>query len=127
LRTWRPGGLGRAGRSAGPAGQLHLPVAAYLLPDRRRQCARRRIWALDAGPNRSTAFHVVGAQFDTTYVEGTWLLRNNPSGGSQSLALGPSQGGFAELIFPEPGRYPFVSDLMIDAERGAHGTINLTR
>ena len=28
---------------------------------------------------------------------------------------------FVELTFPEPGRYPFVSHVMVDAERGAHG------
>jgi len=89
---------------------------------------RVRVWVLDAGPNRSTAFHVVGAQFDTVFSEGAYLLRpgGRASGGSQALALGPSQGGFVELSFPEPGRYPFVSHVMVDAERGAHGTFEVT-
>jgi hypothetical protein len=47
------------------------------------------------------------------------------SSGSQSLALAPSQGGFVELSFPEAGQYPFLSHSMIDAERGAHGIINV--
>jgi nitrite reductase (NO-forming) len=81
---------------------------------------RVRVWVLDAGPNRPSSFHVVGGQFDTVYAEGTHLLRPG-TGGSQSLALAPAQGGFVELSFPEPGNYPFVSHLMIDAERGAHG------
>ncbi|GAB3260411.1 multicopper oxidase domain-containing protein [Nocardioides dilutus] len=81
---------------------------------------RVRVWVLDAGPNRPTSFHVVGGQFDTTYAEGTYLLRPG-TGGAQSLALQAAQGGFVELTFPEPGDYPFVSHLMIDAERGAHG------
>jgi nitrite reductase (NO-forming) len=96
-------------------------------PLRVRAGERVRIWVLDAGPNRSSAFHVVGGQFGTTYAEGAWLVRDASSGGSQTLALGPSQGGFAELTFSEPGRYPFVSHQMIDAERGAHGTIEVTR
>jgi nitrite reductase (NO-forming) len=87
---------------------------------------RVRVWVLDAGPNRSTAFHVVGGQFDTVWSEGAYLLRRGP-GGSQSLALGASQGGFVELSFPEPGRYPFVSHVMVDAERGAHGAFEVTR
>jgi len=81
---------------------------------------RVRVWVLDAGPNRSTSFHVVGGQFDTVYSEGAYLLRGG-SGGAQSLALAAAQGGFVELTFPEAGRYPFVSHVMVDAERGAHG------
>ncbi|HEY3513869.1 multicopper oxidase domain-containing protein [Kribbella sp. NPDC051137] len=95
----------------------HQPLQA-------RAGERIRVWVLDAGPDRPTAFHVVGGQFSTTYAEGTWLLRGG-TGGSQTLALGPSQGGFVELTFPEPGRYPFVSHVMIDAERGAHGTFTV--
>jgi nitrite reductase (NO-forming) len=88
---------------------------------------RLRIWVLDAGPNRSTAFHVVGAQFDTVWAEGDYLLRPGHDGGSQALALAPSQGGFVELTFPEPGTYPFLSHVMVDAERGAHGAFSVTR
>jgi nitrite reductase (NO-forming) len=88
---------------------------------------RVRVWVLDAGPNRSTAFHVVGAQFDTVWSEGAYRLRpGKDRGGSQALALAPSQGGFVELSFPEPGRYPFVSHVMVDAERGAHGLFDVT-
>jgi nitrite reductase (NO-forming) len=99
----------------------HRPLAA-------RTGERVRIWVLDAGPNRPTSFHVVGGQFDTVYAEGAYLLdRDRTSrGGSQSLALAPSQGGFVELSFPEPGHYPFVSHVMVDAERGAHGRFEVT-
>ena len=86
---------------------------------------RVRVWVLDAGPNRSTSFHVVGAQFDTVYAEGGYLLRPG-AGGAQGLALAPGQGGFVELSFPEPGHYPFVSHVMVDAERGAHGVFHVT-
>jgi nitrite reductase (NO-forming) len=85
---------------------------------------RVRVWVLDAGPNRSTSFHVVGGQFDTVWFEGDYLLRGG-SGGAQSLALAAAQGGFVELTFPEPGRYPFVSHVMVDAERGAHGLFEI--
>ncbi|MEJ7796205.1 MAG: multicopper oxidase domain-containing protein [Nocardioides sp.] len=86
---------------------------------------RVRIWVLDAGPNRATSFHVVGGQFDRVYSEGAYLLRRGARG-SQTLALGPGQGGFVELTFPEPGHYPFVSHVMVDAERGAHGIFDVT-
>jgi nitrite reductase (NO-forming) len=88
---------------------------------------RVRVWVLDAGPNRATSFHVVGGQFDTVYAEGAYLLRQPSDGGSQSLALAPAQGGFVELTFPEPGHYPFVSHVMLDAERGARGMFQVTR
>ena len=41
----------------------HAPLPA-------RVGERVRIWVLDAGPNRASAFHVVGGQFDTVYREG---------------------------------------------------------
>jgi nitrite reductase (NO-forming) len=90
---------------------------------------RVRIWVLDAGPNRSSSFHVVGSQFDTVYAEGGYLLRPDDGlhGGSQVLQLGPAQGGFVELQPREPGHYPFVSHLMVDAERGAHGILRVSR
>ncbi len=92
---------------------------------------RVRIWLLDAGPDRPLSFHVVGGQFDRTWSEGDWLLGSarSPSrtGGSQSLALAVAQGGFVEVVFDEPGRYPLVNHVMIDAERGAHGVIEVTR
>jgi nitrite reductase (NO-forming) len=77
-------------------------------------------------PGQST---VVGGQFDTVFQEGAYLLRRgNPEhGASQVLSLGPAQGGFVELSFRQPGHYPFVSHLMVDAERGAHGIIRVTR
>jgi nitrite reductase (NO-forming) len=98
-------------------------------PLRARVGDRVRLWVLDAGPDRATSFHVVGGQFDTVWAEGAYLLdrRDGGDGGSQALGLGPAQGGFVELTLPQPGAYPFVSHVMADAERGAHGTILVTR
>ncbi|MCO7272874.1 multicopper oxidase domain-containing protein [Cellulosimicrobium cellulans] len=87
---------------------------------------RVRVWVLDAGPNRPSAFHVVGGQFDTVYHEGAYALPPGTSGGSQVLGLLPAQGGFVELTFPEAGTYPFVTHAMSDAERGASGTFAVT-
>lgn len=90
---------------------------------------RVRIWVLDAGPSRPSSFHVVGGQFDTVFSEGAYLLRPSRDaavGGAQALALQPAQGGFVELTLPEAGHYPFVSHVMVDAERGAHGILRVT-
>ncbi|OFE17101.1 copper oxidase [Humibacillus sp. DSM 29435] len=96
----------------------HQPLTA-------RVGERVRIWVLDVGPNRPTSFHVVGGQFDTVYAEGAYRLRmgQEGQGGSQALSLAPAQGGFVELALPEAGHYPFISHLMVDAERGAHGVL----
>jgi nitrite reductase (NO-forming) len=93
-------------------------------PLRARVGERVRIWVLAAGPNRGSAFHVVGGQFDTVYREGSYELRSG-TGGSQVLGLSPAQGGFVELTFPEPGSYPFLTHAMADAERGAHGVVRV--
>ncbi len=89
---------------------------------------RIRIWVLDAGPNEPLDFHVVGAQFDTVFSEGAYLLKpgNAEGGGSQALALQPAQGGFVELTPPQPGNYPFISHIMTNAEHGEHGILHVT-
>ncbi|WP_443678412.1 multicopper oxidase domain-containing protein [Mycolicibacterium flavescens] len=97
----------------------HAPLSA-------RVGERVRIWVLAAGPNRGSSFHVVGGQFDTVWFEGDYRLRPGP-GGAQVLGLSAAQGGFVELSFDQPGRYPFVTHVMVDAERGAHGFIEVAR
>lgn len=91
---------------------------------------RVRVWVVDAGPSRASSFHIVGGQFDTVYYEGAYQLggpgKTDDAGGAQALALQPGQGGFVELEFPEPGNYPFVSHIMVDAERGAAGLVHVT-
>jgi nitrite reductase (NO-forming) len=71
----------------------------------------------------------VGGQFDTVFSEGAWQLgnRSGPSrtGGAQVLPLLPAQGGFVELVLDDPGDYPFVSHVMVDAERGARGVLRV--
>jgi nitrite reductase (NO-forming) len=101
----------------------HAPLTA-------RAGERVRIWVLDAGPNRASSFHVVGTRFDTVYAEGAYVLggdrAGDGAGGAQTLALAPAQGGFVEMTFPEAGHYPFVTHVMVDAERGAHGLVNVS-
>ena len=64
--------------------------------------------------------------FDTVWKEGAYRVGGpddvgGPHSGAQALGLLPAQGGFVELTFPEAGHYPFVSHVMADAEKGAHG------
>lgn len=134
LYLGEPGGVADAAKIAdgapdavvfnGYANQYdHAPLEA-------RTGERVRIWVLDAGPSRASSFHVVGGQFDTVYLEGAWTLGGPgtapTTGGAQVLGLLPAAGGFVELTFPEPGHYPVVSHVMVDAERGAHGHVLVT-
>lgn len=72
---------------------------------------------------------MVGGQFDRVWTEGSWTLGSASaparSTGAQVLPLLPAQGGFVELTLTERGDYPFVSHVMIDAERGAHGILRV--
>ena len=59
---------------------------------------RVRFWVLAAGPSRSIAFHIVGGQFDTMYLEGAYALGpESADAGAQALGLHTAQGGFVEL------------------------------
>jgi len=83
---------------------------------------RVRVWVVDDGPSENSAFHVVGTVFDTTWKEGTYLLRPDArQGGSQVLDLQPAQGGFVELSFAEPGLYPIVTHKFANVGKGALG------
>lgn len=94
---------------------------------------RVRIWVLDAGPNASWAFHVVGVQFDTVWTEGAYRIRDGDapgaasgSAGAQVLPLLAAQGGFVEFTPPAAGHYSIVNHEMSLAEKGAHATLQVT-
>lgn len=90
---------------------------------------RVRIWVVDAGPTRSLAFHVVGEPFDTVYLDGAYTLRagDPAAGGAQTLAVAPGDGGFVELTFAAPGKYPFLTHAMADAAVGATGSFSVNK
>ncbi|HET8600222.1 MAG TPA: multicopper oxidase domain-containing protein [Segeticoccus sp.] len=98
-------------------------------PLRARAGDRVRFWVVDDGLVRPSSFHVVGTQFDTVFKEGAYLLRrgNAEKGAAQALDLEPGEGGFVELTLPAPGHYPVLDHVMVDAARGAHGSITVTR
>ncbi len=115
IRDGRPDGWMFNGTAAG---YEHAPLTA-------KAGERVRIWAVSAGPGSGLALHVVGAPFDAVYKEGAYLLGRDDPGGAQVLDLAPAQGGFAELTFPEPGRYPVLDHDMRHAEGGARGVFEV--
>jgi len=89
--------------------------------------SRVRVWLDNAGPNENTAFHTVGTIFDTVWKEGHYELKANNAdhGGSQTLDLQPTQGGFVEFTLPDAGTYPFITHKMMNMSRGALGVFQV--
>jgi len=105
------------------------PFAYHHAPLRARAGDRIRVWVVDAGPTRSLAFHVVGALFDTVYLDGAYTLRPGDAagGGAQTIPVDPGDGGFVELRLTQAGAYPFLTHAMADAVIGAAGTIDVSK
>ena len=74
-----------------------------------------RVYILNAGPSKWSAFHVIGTIFDRTWQEGV------VGGPSQTVNIAPSQGAIVEFTMEEDGMYPFVTHAFGDAVKGAIG------
>jgi nitrite reductase (NO-forming) len=75
---------------------------------------------VNAGPNRGSAFHVVGAIFERVFADG----RATPTfEGIQTVEVPVGGGTIFEVRLPEPGEYPFVSHAFADATKGAVGIL----
>lgn len=87
---------------------------------------RVRIFFLNAGPNRNSDFHIVGAIFDTVYPDGDpeHVLR-----GIQTQMVPVGGGAVFETTFARgqsgEGHYAFVTHSFADATRGAVGVIQV--
>jgi uncharacterized cupredoxin-like copper-binding protein len=79
-----------------------------------------RIFVLDTGPSKWSAFHVIGTVFDTTDLEG--VVGHD----SQTISLAPSQGGWVQFSLEEQGNYPFVTHAFGDMTKGAAGILHTT-
>ena len=79
---------------------------------------RIRMYVLDVGPSRWSAFHVIGTVFDTAHIEGV------TGHDSQTVSLAPSQGGWVEFTLDEEGNYPFVTHAFGDMVKGAAGILH---
>ena len=77
-----------------------------------------RMYVVNAGPNRFSAFHVVGAIFDRVYLDGSLA---HPLEGVQTVTVPVGGGVIVETRLVEPGTYPFVSHAFADATKGAVG------
>jgi len=85
-----------------------------------RKGERIRMYVLDAGPSKWSAFHVIGTVFDRTVVEGT------VGHDVQTVSLAPSQGGWVEFTLDHEGNYPFVTHAFGDMVKGTAGILHTT-
>lgn len=82
-----------------------------------------RLWVLNAGPTLTNAFHVIGALFDRTHVDGNPA---NTQFGLQTYNIPPGAGAMFEFRIPDPGLYPFVTHSFAYTGRGSVGVIQVT-
>jgi nitrite reductase (NO-forming) len=82
-----------------------------------------RLFIINAGPNSSSAFHVIGALFSHYEADG---YPPNAQGMHQTIDVPPGDGALVELTFAEPGTYPFVTHKFSDASKGATGLFKVS-
>jgi nitrite reductase (NO-forming) len=81
---------------------------------------RVRIHFSNNGPSGTSSFHVIGAIFDSVWLEGH---PQNEMQGMQTVLLGASGSATMDLIVPEEGKYILIDHEFADAEKGATGTL----
>src|SRR5215218_3019444 len=85
-----------------------------------RKGEKIRMYVLDAGPSKWSAFHVIGTVFDKTYFEGV------KGHDAQTVNIAPSQGGWVEFTLDQEGVYPFVTHAFGDMVKGSAGILRTT-
>jgi nitrite reductase (NO-forming) len=79
---------------------------------------RVRFWVVSAGPTLSSAFHLVGEQFETVYLGAP---PESAIRGVQTFSV-PAGGGMCfELVCDVPGEFPFVNHAFGHGQKGAIG------
>lgn len=84
---------------------------------------RIRLYVMNAGPTLWSAFHVIGALFEVTYVNGH---PRNPLFGLQTFSIGPGDGAVCDLVIRKPGKFPIVSHSFAYTELGVVGVLDVT-
>jgi nitrite reductase (NO-forming) len=84
---------------------------------------RIRLYFVDAGPNLSSAFHIIGGIFAAVYPDAD---ASHALSGVSTYSVAPGQGVIFDAIISQPGLYPFVDHSMRDMTIGAVGLLNVT-
>lgn len=83
-----------------------------------------RLYLVNAGPNRTSSFHVVGGIFNRVFVDGS---QTSPLSGVQTVGVPVGGGSIFEIRLKEPGEYPFVTHAFADATKGGVGILKAER
>jgi nitrite reductase (NO-forming) len=79
-----------------------------------------RVYVINAGPNRISSFHVVGAIFDRVFADGF----GRPFEGMQTWNVPVGGSAIFEFKLAQRGLYPFVTHAFADATKGAVGVFS---
>jgi FtsP/CotA-like multicopper oxidase with cupredoxin domain len=78
---------------------------------------RIRMYVLNTGPSKWSAFHVIGTIFDQVHSD------NGEARDVQTINLAPSQGAWADFTLAQEGDYPFLTHSFGDMMKGAVGVL----
>jgi FtsP/CotA-like multicopper oxidase with cupredoxin domain len=84
---------------------------------------RVRILFGNAGPNKSSAFHVVGAVMDRVYRDGD--LISPTARGLQTTLVPPGGAAVVEFVPQVPGMYTFLDHAIFRIQKGAMGMVHV--
>ena len=79
-----------------------------------------RLYVVNAGPNRISSFHVVGAIFERVFQDAS---STTPLTGVQTVNVPVGGASIFELRLRQAGDYPFVTHAFADATKGAVGVL----
>lgn len=81
-----------------------------------------RIYFGNAGPNKTSSFHVIGTILDKVYRDGS--LSSPPARGIQTTTVPPGDATIVELTPKVPGNYTLVDHAIFRLEKGAVGILH---
>ncbi|PZR79405.1 MAG: nitrite reductase, partial [Chthoniobacterales bacterium] len=84
---------------------------------------RVRLYVVDAGPNLSSAFHIIGGIFAAVYPDGDPA---HALTGVSTYPIAPGQGVVFDTILSQPGKYPIVDHSMRAMTIGAAGALQIS-
>ncbi len=80
-----------------------------------------RLFFVNAGPNKTSSFHMIGAIFDKVYPgHPDDFVRNE-----ETVSVPPGSAVVMELQVPVPGMYQFVDHALFRVPKGAAGTLTV--
>jgi nitrite reductase (NO-forming) len=81
-----------------------------------------RIFFGNAGPSKTSSFHVIGTTFDEAYPNGS--LGSAPERGVQTVGVPPGDTAVVEFQLKVPGNYTLVDHAIFRLEKGAVGILH---